>query len=121
MGMIFLNFTSIKPNDEILPEGKTLNMTEDVKSVIDNSCFGCHHTDSKNEKGKKKLNFDSFGTDYSVIKSSGLLKEIAIVVSDGDMPPAKYLEHNPEKALTDAQKTLLNDWARAEASRFMEK
>lgn len=121
VAMVFLNFTAINANDKLLPEGTTLKMTEEVKKVIDNSCFGCHHDDSKNDKAKKKLNFDSFGKDYSTIKSGGLLKEIATVVSDGDMPPAKYLTHYPEKALSDAQKTLLNDWARSEASRLMQK
>ncbi|AHW62392.1 cytochrome c551 [Draconibacterium orientale] len=34
---------------------KTPAMPDDVKAVIQNSCFGCHNTDSKNEDGKKSL------------------------------------------------------------------
>lgn len=122
LSFLFFNFTmQNQPNDAVIPEDGGLNMPADVKTVIDNSCYGCHNTDSKNEKGKKKLNFDSFGTDYSAIKSGGKLKEVANVVTDGDMPPEKYLEHNPENALTEAQKTLLTDWARTEAAKYKEK
>jgi len=121
LGLVFLNFTSINDFSNSIPEEGSLNMTEDVKSVIDHSCYGCHNTDSKNDKGKKKLNFDSFGKEYSEIKSGGKLKEIAIVVNDNDMPPAKFLEHYPEKALTEDQKTLLINWAKAEAKLFSAK
>lgn len=103
---------------EIVAEG--LEMSEDVQTIIDNTCFGCHHTDSKNEKGKKKLNFDSFGGDYSSIKSASKLKKIAEVVTDGDMPPKKFLEHYPEKALNEDQKILLSEWASAESAKFLE-
>ena len=118
VGLLFLNFTLTNSNTKTIPEENALNMTEEVKSVIDESCYGCHHTDSKNDKGKKKLNFDSFGKEYSNIKSAGKLKEMAKVIDDNDMPPSKYLEHNPEKALTKDQKTLLIKWATSEAKNF---
>ena len=121
-GFLFFNFTEQnQPNDEVIPEDGGLNMPADVKSIVDHSCYGCHNTDSKNEKGKKKLNFDSFGSDYSAIKSSGKLKEIAKVTMDGDMPPSKFLEHYPEKALDDNQRALINDWFRIEAKKYQEK
>ncbi len=116
---LFFNFTSQnQPNDNIIPEEGGLNMPVDVKAIIDNSCYGCHNTDSKNEDGKEELNFDYFGSEYSNIKSAGKLKEIATLTKDGDMPPSKYLEHNPEKALDDNQKALINDWARMEAKKY---
>ncbi|NPD47022.1 MULTISPECIES: heme-binding domain-containing protein [unclassified Lentimicrobium] len=121
-GFLFYNFTCLNVQDgSIVPVKGELNMPADVKAIVDNSCYGCHHTDSKNEKGKKKLNFDSFGSDYSAIKSSGKLKEIAKVTMDGDMPPSKFLEHYPEKALDDNQRALINDWFRIEAKKYQEK
>lgn len=92
-----------------------------ITPIIENSCYGCHNTDSKNEKGKKKLDFDKIGKDYNAIKSSGKLKEIAEVVNNGDMPPEKYLEHNPENALSAAQKKLLADWATIESKKILGK
>jgi len=118
VGFLFLNFSLPNSNSKVVPDENALNMTEEVKTVIDESCYGCHHTDSKNDKGKKKLNFDSFGKEYSSIKSAGKFKEIANVIGDNDMPPSKYLEHNPEKALTKDQKTLLIKWATSEAKNF---
>lgn len=117
-GFIFLNFTIDKANDNQIPEPLMpgVEMSENVKTIIDNSCYGCHNADSKNEKGKKKLDFDKIGSDYNAIKSAGKLKDIAKVVSDGDMPPEKYLEHYPEKALNDEQKKSLGDWATQQAA-----
>ena len=119
---LFFNFTSQNgPNDANILEDGGLNMPADVKAVVDNSCYGCHHTDSKNEKGKKKLNFDSFGTEYSDIKSAGKLKEMAKLTIDGDMPPEKYLVHNPEKALNNAQRKIVYIWAMEESKKYNEK
>lgn len=121
VGLIFLNFTYIKINMDTPPEDYSLNMSEEVKSVIDQSCYGCHNSESKNLKAKNKLNFDRIGKEYSAIKSAGKLKEIAEVIQENDMPPSKFLKNYPEKALTEAQKTLLSDWALAESEKFMEK
>jgi len=30
----------------------------DIQEIINNSCYGCHNSDSKSKKGKMKLNFD---------------------------------------------------------------
>jgi len=35
------------------------------------------------------------------------------------MPPQKYLEHNPDKKLTESQKELLIKWAKEESSALM--
>lgn len=120
-GGLLLNFTFIQSEANIIYGDDALNMSEDVKGVIDNSCYGCHNTETKNEKGLKKLNFDSFGSEYSNIKSAGKLKEIANVVNDNDMPPAKYLDHYPEKALSEKQKSLISEWAMAESKNFKNK
>lgn len=118
---IFFSFTLSEKSISILPEEGGLNMPDDVKTIVDNSCYGCHHSESENDKGKKKLNFDSFGSDYSNIKSAGKLKEIAEVVSKDDMPPQKFLNHYPEKALNDAQKKTLSDWASEAAKGYIGK
>jgi hypothetical protein len=47
------------------------------------------------------------------------LKEIAEVVEENEMPPAKFLEKNPDKKLTDAEKKILMDWANSEAKALM--
>ena len=120
VGLIFSNFTYVKLNLDSPPEEKQLNMSEEVKSVIDQSCFGCHNSESKNIKGKNKLNFDRIGQKYSAIKSAGKLKDIAEVIQENEMPASKFLKNYPDKALTEDQKTLLIEWALAESKKYME-
>ncbi len=115
---LFLSFTISEKAKIVVPEEGGLNMPENIKSIVDNSCYGCHHTDSKNEKGKKKLNFDAFGSEYSAIKSAGKLKEVAEEVSEDHMPPQKFLKHNPEKALSADQKKELSEWALEAAAQY---
>jgi len=99
-------------------ETKAFNMPDDVKAVIEKSCFGCHNTDSKNDKAKEKLDLKTIdGLDKP--KMIHALKEIAEVVDENEMPPAKFLERFPDKKLTDSEKKILIDWANNEAKALM--
>ncbi len=109
--ILFLNFNipdkAQTMNSTVMPG---LNIPDDVQQIIDNHCFGCHNTDSKNEKSKKKLKFDKL-TSLRKSKQVGKLSKIAKVIKEDEMPPAKFLEHKPEAALTADQKTTLINWA----------
>jgi hypothetical protein len=48
------------------------------------------------------------------------LAEIAEVVEENNMPPAKFLEYNPDAALSEEQKQLLINWANTSAESLME-
>ena len=87
-----------------------LDIPENVQGVIDKSCFGCHNADSKNDKGKKKLQWDQLGK-LKTHKLVGKLTDIADVVSAGDMPPEKFLAHKPEATPTAVEKKILAEWA----------
>ena len=93
---------------------KTNAMPDDVKAVIENSCFGCHNTDSRNEDGKKELDFNKLDS-LSKIKMISTYKEIGEVLEKNEMPPKKFLERFPEKALSEDHKQLLLDWSKKEA------
>jgi hypothetical protein len=97
---------------------KPVNMPDDVKAIIENKCFGCHNTDSKNDKAKEKLDLKTIDSLTSP-KMISALKEIAEVVDENEMPPAKFLEKFPDKKLTDAEKKTLMDWANNEAKSLM--
>jgi uncharacterized membrane protein len=97
---------------------KPVTMPDDVKAIIDKSCFGCHNTDSKNDKAKEKLDLKTIDT-LDKSKMIHALKEISEVVEENEMPPAKFLEKFPEKKLTDAEKKTLMDWANNEAKSLM--
>lgn len=99
-------------------ETKTVKMPDDVKAIIEKSCFGCHNTDSKNDKAKEKLDLKTL---YSLTKNKMIasLKDIAETVEENEMPPAKFLEKFPDKKLTDTEKKILMDWANSEAKALM--
>lgn len=99
-------------------ETKTVKMPDDVKGIIEKSCFGCHNTDSKNDKAKEKLDLKTIDS-LDKSKMIHALKEIAEVVEENDMPPAKFLEKYPDKKLTDSEKKILMDWANNEAKSLM--
>ncbi len=112
------------------PETPNISNPEDVidyrvprkmNNLIQESCYGCHNSDSKNDKGKKKLDFDKIGKEYNTIKSAGILRDISKALTEGEMPPEKFLKHYPEKALTKADAKMLSDWASFESSRLQGK
>ncbi len=98
-------------NDDSTKKDK---MPENVKAVVKKSCFGCHNTDSKNEDAKEELDFKKLGN-LSIIKKIGAYKEIGETVEEGEMPPKKFLQRFPDKALTDDEKKLLMNWSKKEA------
>lgn len=110
------NLKSSSPEDDV-----KYTVPDEVNTIIQNSCFGCHHTDSKNEKGRKKLDFNKIGGEYNSIKSAGKLRDISKAILEEEMPPEKFLNHYPEKALSATDKQKLSDWASAESGRLLGK
>ena len=91
---------------------------ENVSAVFENSCFGCHGPESSNVKAKTKLNFSSWD-EMSDAKKVGKIEKIAEVVKGGDMPPAKFLEKYPDRALNQEQKDIIAQWAAAETKKLL--
>ena len=99
-----------------------------VMNILKKSCYDCHsnHTiypwydnitpinwwvADHIKEGKRELNFTEFGS-YSNKKQLNKLKEIGETVEEGQMPLSSYLITHGDASLTEAQKTLLIDWAR---------
>jgi len=89
---------------------ESIDIPENVKSVLDNKCFGCHNVDGKSDKAKKKLLLDKLD-DLSKAKLIATLGGIGEVTSEGSMPPEKFLEQKPEAKLTEDEQKLLAEWA----------
>lgn len=110
-GLLFFNFTipggEVKANDS---NDKTIEIPENVQTILDNSCYGCHNSDSKNQKSRDKLSFDKLNS-IKTYKAIGKLTDIADVINEGDMPPKKFLAKYPERALSDDDKEVLKNWA----------
>ena len=100
--------------EEIQSDSKMPAMPDNVKVVIEKSCFGCHNADSKNDKAKEKLDFKAFDT-LTKPQMIHAMKEIEKTVVENEMPPAKFLERFPDKKLSDAEKKILLDWASSQS------
>ena len=87
-----------------------IEIPDNVKSVLDNKCFGCHNTDSKAQKAKDKMLLDKLG-ELSKAKMIATLGKISEMAGEGKMPPEKFLEQRPEKKLTEEEQHLLVIWA----------
>lgn len=93
-----------------IPAEETIVIPEDVQGILDNSCFGCHNAESTSDKAKKKLMLDEL-TSLSKAKLVGKLADIAETVEENEMPPKKFLDNYPDKALTDDEAKRLKEWA----------
>ena len=92
-------------------EADTIEIPAEVQTIIDNKCYGCHNTESKGEKSKKKLNFDHFTNgNYSKGKIISKLGKIKDELDEDKMPPEKFLARYPHKKLTAEEKTILENW-----------
>lgn len=116
--LVFLFAALLTSASENKVENKAITMPDDVKAIIENKCFGCHNTDSKNDKAKEKLDLKTLDS-LEPAKLIHAFKEINEVVDENEMPPAKFLERFPDKKLTDDEKKILMDWASNEAKSLM--
>ena len=106
-------FASEKPS-----ETKDAAMPDNVKTIIENSCFGCHNTDSKNDKAKEALDLKTM-SELSNSKMIKAYREIAEVVEENEMPPEKFLDKYPDKKLSEEDRKVLMEWAKNEAKSLM--
>jgi mono/diheme cytochrome c family protein len=102
------------------PVAGVKELPEQVKSIIDQSCFECHNADSENEKAREALDFKTID-DLGRVRKITTLKDIAEVVEKGEMPPKKFLEKFPEKKLTEEQAKILADWSKKEIDALLKK
>jgi len=111
--------TTINASDKAEVNENEMKMPENVKAVVEKSCFGCHNTDSRNEDAKEDLDFKTLN-DLSLIKKIGTLRDIAEVVEEDEMPPKKFLDRYPDRAPTDEEKEILVSWVKKEAQKLID-
>lgn len=112
-GGMFILFQSNQPNPELITQ-----MPEEVSTVLESKCYGCHTTGAKSDDALKAVNFSEWAN-YKVSKQVAVLGDITNVVEKGKMPPEKYLKNNPEKELTDVEKKLIIDWTKEASDKLL--
>jgi mono/diheme cytochrome c family protein len=113
---MFLFIAAYQPTPT--PDDLDLGWPEEVMTVLEQTCFDCHTSESGNVKAKGKLNFSKW-EEYKLTKKVGKLDGIKETVGAGDMPPKKYLNKYPDKALTEEEIKMIADWANAEADKLI--
>ena len=58
----FLFSASVLVASEKTPVKGELTMPENIKAIVDKSCFGCHNTASQHEDATEELDFKTFET-----------------------------------------------------------
>ncbi len=94
-------------------DSTTFTIPANIQTIIDKSCVMCHTTESKNFKGKTKLNFDKMiNGSYSINKIASKLRKIdKVVMIKKNMPTKKFLKNYPDKAISDTDRKTLSEWA----------
>lgn len=91
---------------------------ENVHHILATSCFDCHTAESNNMKARSKLNFSKWD-DMSKANKVSKLEKIQEVLKGGDMPPAKYLDKNPDKSPSAEAKQTVMNWAANESKKLV--
>lgn len=95
------------------PIQSQINMPDNIKAVIDKSCYGCHSTESTDRKAKEALNFNTMN-ELSRVRKITKLRGIAESVNKGEMPPKKFIEQYPDRKLTPEEEKALLKWTKGE-------
>ena len=118
-GFVFFGF--IQKNTEnkapAAAQEESFQIPADVQKVFDNSCTGCHSSESSNSKAKLKLKFEDL-SGMKAYKLSGKLSDIAKEIGEDKMPPSKAIEKYPEMKLSAEQKELVVKWAKETSAKL---
>jgi hypothetical protein len=101
------------PQEKVVPA-----FPENVAKVLETSCYDCHSDASSNFKAKGKINFSKWN-ELTDAKKVGKMEAINDIVKKGDMPPARYISNNPDKAPGQEQKDIISKWVTEESAKLM--
>jgi hypothetical protein len=101
------NYTSVEEVD-------TFEIPENINTIFQNSCYGCHNNDAKAKKAKIKFNIDKLSS-YKKSKLVSKLNKVVKVMKKDKMPTEKILKKYPEMALSADEKEMLINWAESTA------
>ena len=115
--LLFMNFNQ-KAELKPIPQNNKYEVPEDIQVIIDKNCKGCHVSDSKNEKGRKKLSWDKMEKGYKKHQVIAKLMDIQEVLEKKEMPPEKFLAKYPEKNISKEDSKKMQAWAKEMAEKL---
>lgn len=117
--VLLLFVSTVLKASEKTPVKGEITMPENIKAIVDKSCFGCHNTDSRNEDAKEDLDFKTLNG-LTKVQQIGALRHIGEVLEKSEMPPKQFLERFPDRALSEEESNLLAEWVKKEAAALIE-
>ncbi|MBN1822078.1 MAG: heme-binding domain-containing protein [Prolixibacteraceae bacterium] len=111
--VILSSFTPVKESYQQEQTVKIKSVPAEVSAIIEQKCYGCHNSESRNEEARDKLSFDKWD-DLNALQKLSKTKDVHQEVIEGKMPPEKFLERFPDRKLTDEEIKTLVDWANKE-------
>jgi mono/diheme cytochrome c family protein len=107
----FLGFKSHSPSNTFVMQevSDQVEIPQNVQVILDRSCLPCHGVDGSG-KAKMKWNYEKMN-EYNSSKLVSKLVKITENVSEGDMPPPKNIKKNPDRKLSEEDKSVLINWA----------
>ncbi len=120
--ILFLGFNFPEEHEKAVEAHKAskVKIPDDIQPIIKKSCFGCHNSNSRNEKAKTKLQFDQL-EHMKKKEAVAILGKIYEEVKKGDMPPPKFLEHFTDAKPTDEEVQKILTWTHDDAMKMMKK
>lgn len=118
LSIVLFSFSeSKKENYENSMQIDIVDIPENVKTILDSKCMGCHSNESKPGKSKTKLNLSNIiDGSYSNGKMISKFGKITKTLGENKMPPKKFLAKYPNKKLTPEESKVLVDWATLQKS-----
>lgn len=105
LGALFL-LPAFSPREAPLADG----YPKKIDAIIQAKCYGCHSADGRSQKAKDALMWDELeGLTHE--QRLEKIHHIQEVLTKGAMPPARFLESNPDKALTEKERAKMLKWA----------
>lgn len=98
-----------------LQEGITF--PENIQTIIDAKCMGCHKPDARNEKAREKLQWEKVAA-MNTEEQTHLIAELFEILEEGKMPPPRMVERNPDMKLSEDETKQLLTWVEAEDKRL---
>ena len=113
--LIFQSYAVPAPPDD--DAGTQVKYSKKVNDIIQNKCYGCHSDKGRSDKAKDALMWDNL-PGIAADEQAKTVAEILEVVEEGKMPPARFLEGNPDKKLTEKEAATLAKWAKKTAKKL---
>jgi cytochrome c551/c552 len=104
-------------NDQYVSLQQGITFPENIQTIIDAKCMGCHKPDARNEKAREKLQWEKVAA-MNTEEQTHLIAELFETLEEGKMPPPKMVERNPDMKLSDDETKQLLTWVEAEDKRL---